>query len=303
MDIFKGLNQIEFTQRFSDEESCLRYLSEVKWSTGYSCHKCKGTKYGKGNKTYSRRCKECGYDESVTANTIFHKLKFSLVKAFHISFRISTKKKGMSSKEIATEVGIQQKSAWLFKRKLQQSMKSSEQHPLTQEVVVDEFVVGGAEEGKPGRSSGKKKKTIVMLEVRADGKVGRAYAKKIDNYKSETLNTEITKHIAKETQITTDKYSSYISLQKENKNIKTMLSDKGKNFPEIHKHIMNIKTWLRGIHHKVSAEHYQNYLDEFHYRFNRRNHTNGIFHNLITKIINHCPFTYNQIIDSCQLNA
>lgn len=54
-------------------------------------------------------------------------------------------------------------------------------------------------------------------------------------------------------------------------------SDKGKTFPGVHQQIMNLKGWLRGIHHKCSQKHYQKYLDEYCFRTNRRNIEQGIF--------------------------
>jgi hypothetical protein len=53
------------------------------------------------------RCKQCGYDESVTANTIFHGMKMPVLKAFHMIFRLTAKKKGMSTVELGTEVGVE----------------------------------------------------------------------------------------------------------------------------------------------------------------------------------------------------
>jgi len=64
-------------------------------------------------------CKKSKYDESVTANTMFHKCKLGLLKAFGIGFRISVKKKGMSTNELAKEFDCQQRSAWLLKAKYQ----------------------------------------------------------------------------------------------------------------------------------------------------------------------------------------
>ncbi len=81
------------------------------------------------------------YDESVTANSLFHGVKFSIVKAFLICYRMSTKK-GMSTYEIAKEVGITQKTAWIFCAKIRTSMKSSGVHFLEGEVHVDECVIG-----------------------------------------------------------------------------------------------------------------------------------------------------------------
>ncbi|WPQ62667.1 hypothetical protein SIO70_30370 [Chitinophaga sancti] len=53
----------------------------------------------------------------------------------------------MSGCELSREYGIRQTSAWYFKRKVQQGMQSSEQFPLAGRVVVDEFVIGGKEQG------------------------------------------------------------------------------------------------------------------------------------------------------------
>ncbi len=64
------------------------------------------TEFVKGRKWFYRRCRACKYDESVTANTLFHKCKLSLLKAFEIGFRISVKKKGMSSNELGRELDV-----------------------------------------------------------------------------------------------------------------------------------------------------------------------------------------------------
>jgi hypothetical protein len=77
---------------------------------------------------------------------MFEKIKFSLLIAFHIAFKISTKKKGMSSLELSSEFKLRQKTCWLFKSKVQRAMQSGLDHPLTGTIHVDEFVVCGSEE-------------------------------------------------------------------------------------------------------------------------------------------------------------
>ena len=96
-NIFKGVNSIKFHNRFKDENDCLIYLSEIKWSSGYNCKRCGNDKFGNGKNPQNRRCTKCRYDESPTTGTMFEKIKFSLLIAFHIAFKISTKKKVMSS--------------------------------------------------------------------------------------------------------------------------------------------------------------------------------------------------------------
>ena len=148
-DKFEGVNSITFNRYFQTEEDCYRYLSDIKWSSDrpYKCKKCGHLKFGKGKKPFSRRCAKCNYDESPTAGTMFDKLKFSLLIAFHIVFKISTKKKGMSSLELSEEFELRQMTVWQFKWKIQQAMTSSGIFPLQGVVHVDEFLIGEYEEG------------------------------------------------------------------------------------------------------------------------------------------------------------
>lgn len=278
-----------FYKRFDSDDSCYSYLSEIKWSgNSYVCKKCGNTHYCKGRSPYSRRCTRCKYDESVTSGTMFDKCKFPLLLAFHIAFKICTKKKGMSSLELSEEYGLRQKTCWEFKWKIQQAMKSSGKHPLTGEVHVDEFYVGGEEEGVIGRNTkGKKKLVIVALEI-VKGGVGRAYAQVIDDASATSFKPFFEKYISKDATIVTDEWNGYKPLMRDY-NIEQRRSDDGKAFPQMHIHIMNIKGWLRGIHHHCSKERMQGYLDEYHFRFNRRVHMDTIFDVLTRRMVSNQP--------------
>lgn len=273
---FIGVNSIKFYNRFQTDTSCYEYLSAIKWVEGeYLCKRCGNANYCQGRKPYSRRCTRCKYDESPTAGTMFDKCKFPLHLAFHIVFKISTKKKGMSSLELSQEYELRQKTCWAFKRKIQQAMQSSMQYPLSGIVHVDEFFISGEEEGKPGRSKGDKKLVIVALEIVETG-VGRAYAWHIEDASSASFLPFFETHISKDARIVTDEWNGYKPLKKEYPNLEQVKSDRGNNFPELHIHIMNMKGWLRGIHHHASKDRLQGYLDEYHFRFNRRNNMETI---------------------------
>ena len=283
-NIFRGVNSIKFNQRFKDDNDCLEYLAEVKWQNGYKCKRCENNKFGNGKHIHNRRCTKCRYDESPTVGTMFEKLKFSILIAFHIVFKISTKKKGMSSLELSNEFELRQMTCWSFKQKLQQVMKSSLKSPLTGLVHVDEFVIGGPEEGKKGRSKGLKKLVVLAVEILEDG-VGRAYAEVIEHSSAIELGGFLKKYVSQEAEVISDKWKGYSPLKKEFKNLKQIASEEGKNFKELHVHIMNIKGWLRGIHHHCSKERMQNYLDEYHFRYNRRSNMDTIFDVLIKKMV------------------
>jgi ISXO2-like transposase domain/Transposase zinc-ribbon domain len=283
-NIFKGVNSIKFNLRFKDDNDCLEYLSQIKWADGFICKRCRNDKFCNGKNLYNRRCTKCRYDESTTAGTMFEKLKFSMLIAFHIAFKISTKKKGMSSLELSSEFELRQKTCWSFKSKVQQAMESSFKYPLTGVIHVDEFMVGGPEEDKRGRSKGLKKLIVLAVEILEDG-VGRAYAEVIEHSSAIELGAFLRKYISKDATIITDKWRGYTPLKKEFPNLKQIDSNDGKNFKELHIHIMNIKGWLRGIHHHCSKEHMQDYLNEYHFRYNRRSNMDTIFNVLIKRMV------------------
>lgn len=287
-DKFAGVNSIKFNQYFKTEDDCIRYIADIKWEEGYTCRNCGSEKYIKGSKPHNRRCLKCKYNESPTAGTMFDKVKFSLLVAFHIIFKIATKKKGMSTLELSREFDLRQKTCWSFKWKIQEAMQSSLQHPLTGEVHVDEFWIGGPEEEKRGRSLGNKKMIVIALEVMDKG-VGRAYAEIIEKANSKELGSFMKKHIDKKARIVTDEWRGYLPLKKEYPNLEQHKSEEGKNFKDIHIHIMNMKGWLRGIHHHCSKEHMQGYLNEYHYRYNRRNHLGTTFDLLLKRMVKNKP--------------
>jgi len=227
---------------------------------------------------------KCKYDESPTAGTMFDKCKFPLLLAFHIAFRISTKKKGMSTLELSQEFELRQKTCWEFKWKIQQAMQSSKLHPINGIVHIDEFYIGGEEEGKQGRSKGDKKLVIVALEI-VPGGVGRAYAQCIDSASANSFKPFFETYISKEATIITDEWRGYLPLKKDYPNLSQIKSENGKSFQDIHIHIMNLKGWLRGIHHHCSKERLQGYLDEYHFRYNRRSNMDTIFDLLIKKMV------------------
>ena len=99
IDSFKsvGVNSITFNQRFITYIDCLEYISFLKWENSYRFKRCDNETYCVGKKSFNKPCMKCRYDENPTPGTMFDKVKFSILKAFHIVFKIITKKKGMSS--------------------------------------------------------------------------------------------------------------------------------------------------------------------------------------------------------------
>ncbi len=295
MEKYKGHNLIEFSVGFNTDEKCMEYLSEIKWEDGYVCRKCKHT-CSQTRKNYSRTCNLCDDTESVTANTIFHKLKFGLHKAFFICFEMATTSKGFSALQIAQRFGIRENTARMFMQKIRVAMKSIEKYPMTGIVHVDEFVVGGYEESKSGRSyDSKKKKAICAVELTDDGKVKRFYVFKIDDYSSKSLKKMFAKHIDKQAKVTTDKWKGYNPIAKEY-NITQILSNKGANFKALHIMIHQVKSWIRTTYSWVDEKNIDRYFDEFCFRINRSQSKETIFHNLIVRMVKADKIYHKEIV-------
>lgn len=297
MEIFKGESIISFFDRFKTDLDCLEYLSHKKWDSGYICKKCGHNKCTIRKKNFARDCNKCHHIESPTAGTLFHKVKFGLRKAFGIIFEMSATTKGISANQISKRYEIRYVTAWLFMQKVREAMKSSENYPMEGEVIVDEFVFGGRENLKQGRSTDSKKKKIVAAVEKGENGIKRVYFKTIKNYSSDSLRGIFDTHISKEAKVSTDKWTGYKPLQKEY-NITQTKSDKGNTFFEMNTIVHQVKAWLRSTFSNIHEEHIQAYLDEFSYRINRSIHKQSIFDNLISRIIKHNPLYYKDIIIS-----
>ncbi|MBC7494171.1 MAG: HTH domain-containing protein, partial [Flavobacterium sp.] len=87
----------------------------------------------------------CHHIESPIVDTIFHRVRFGLRKAFTIVFEMSATTKGFSTKQIAKRLKISRTTATNFIKKIRISMASSASQPMIGQVFVDEFVFGGKE--------------------------------------------------------------------------------------------------------------------------------------------------------------
>jgi transposase-like protein len=292
---FTGENILEFTEHFPDDKSCLAYLSELKWAEEYICKKCGNTKFTIRKKNLARDCNRCHHVESPTAGTMFHRVRFGTRKAFGIVFEMSATTKGLSSSQVARRYGISRTTAWSFMHKVRVAMQSSGKYPMKGNVQVDEFVFGGKESLKQGRSKdSKKKKLIGALELNKTGKVKRVYFKKIEDYSSKSLSEIFDSHISTDAQVLTDKWTGYVPIAKRF-NIEQKYSDKGGSMKQMHTIIHQLKSWLRSVYSWVHQAHIEKYLAEYSYRINRSIYKQTIFDNLIQRMIKAQPVTY-QII-------
>jgi hypothetical protein len=114
----KDVNFEEFQKVFPDENSCLNYLSELKWSNGYQCKKCGYKKATADREHHIMRCKNCNYKESATSDTLFHKLKFPITKAFYLVYLVTVKDKNLTLEELSVVLDLRRETCWSFRKKI-----------------------------------------------------------------------------------------------------------------------------------------------------------------------------------------
>jgi hypothetical protein len=115
----------EFRLIYPNDESCYRYLAEIKWGNGYVCKKCNNDKACKGTKEFTKRCTKCRYTESVTAFTILHGLKFEINKAFYIVYLVVIERADLSIGALSDSIQLRRSTCWTFRKKVMNRIDST----------------------------------------------------------------------------------------------------------------------------------------------------------------------------------
>lgn len=293
--MFEGLSIYEFQDQFSDDESCYNLLASMKWADGYCCRNCDYKKYCSTKRYGERRCCSCGKPESVTAHTLFHKLKFPIHKAFMMLYFIVTTKKGISALELHRKLGLHKRTCLYFSRKVMAAMKSLGNYKMDGQIEVDETYIGGKDPSSRGRSKGSKSLVVIGIQ-KGKGGILKAYAREIKTAGVKDLKPFFDDHIDINADITTDKWRSYTSLKKSYKKLNQIKSNGGKNFNSLHRFIMGLKSWLRGI--QGSVRDLQPYLDQYTYKFNRHKSKGNIFNLILKRMANYPAVTYSEIFSA-----
>lgn len=254
----------EFNKWFPDEEACLEFLIQSRWPDGFRCPRCGFDKFYWMKERKLLQCQKCKYQASVTAGTVMHRSKMPLKVWFQAAYLVTTHTPGMSALQFQRQLGLSSyQTAFTILHKLRAGMVRSGRDRLSGTVEVDETYIGGERPGPAGR--GALGKVIVAGAVDIRGKyANRIRLKVIPNVTTDTLTEFVRSNVQEGSTVKTDDWRAYSRLGSVGyKHISTELT-------HIHRVFSNLKTWLLGTHHGVSKQHLQAYLNEYTYRFNRR---------------------------------
>jgi hypothetical protein len=124
----KAMDYKQFQTLYPDRLACYRFLEGHKWEKGFSCRKCGNEKFFPGAQKFARRCTRCGYNESITAFTIFHSIKFPIEKAFYLAYLVVTGKQEQTLEALASVLEIGVNTVWNFKTKVQERIDELNRH-------------------------------------------------------------------------------------------------------------------------------------------------------------------------------
>jgi transposase-like protein len=269
---------IEVFKAFSDEKRCLEYLKQLRWKDGIkTCPRCQSEKiYSfKDGKRYS--CGNCLKQFTIKVGTIFEGSKLELSKWFAAIYLITSRKKGISSVQLAKDLDVTQKTSWFLLHRIRAAMRQEYFTMIETIAEVDETYVGGKEknkakkkrvEGNQGRST-KTRTPIVGILERGKG----VRAKKIENASRTELHEFIMYNVFPKSKLMSDEWRGYNGLSKIFNHQRVKHKNEEYVRGECHTNGIEgfwslLKRGVIGIYHSMSRKHLDRYIDEFVYRYN-----------------------------------
>jgi transposase len=275
----------QFHRRFPDDDACLEQIKEQRFPGGVTfCEKCDAPRKHyrvKGRTAYA--CAECGNHIFPLAGTIFEKTSTSLRLWFYAMYLMGSTRCGISAKQIQRETGVTYKTAWRMFHQIRKLMGESVK--LGGEVEMDEMYQGGRRKNESGRRlrGDLNKLSSVFGIVERKGKI----MARATNDLTRATATELVKEcVLPETMIFTDEAAIYTQLpqvegmgylhRRINHSAKIYVSG------DVHTNTIEgfwslVKRGIGGVYHSVSQKYLQSYLDEYSFRYNRRDSGNLIF--------------------------
>lgn len=269
----------EAIKYFADPQRCLDFVVALRWPHGPVCPRCQSPEH-RFIKTRSLwECKLCKKQYSVKVGTIFEDSAVKLDKWLCAIWMIVNAKNGVSSYEIARNLGVTQKTAWFMMHRIRLALqKGSLDRKLMGEVEVDETYIGGQarfmhkdKHRKVKREEGYFRKAVVVGMLERKGEVRTEF---INTASVKILKEQIKKHVVPGSDLITDEFASYAEAGREYAH-KVINHAEAYVKGNIHTNSIEsywslLKRGIKGTYVSVEPFHLFRYLDEQSFRFNTR---------------------------------
>ncbi len=273
---------VDVINLFDTDEKCRELLVRLRWPAGVECPRCKMPAPELTTEKQLFYCKNCDYQFTVTAGTIFNDSHLPLQKWFLAVLLLCEAKKGMSALQLKRTIWGQHngsyKTAWYLCHRIRAAMKEAARPMLDGTVEMDETYVGGVERTGKGWNRPDNNKEIVIGLRQRGGELRFFHASDV---KSGTLAKYIAENVSTDVDVmVTDEMPAYpkamMTAGVHGSKHKT-IRHKSKIYVDgnIHTNTVEsafslLKRGIIGSWHKISAKHLPAYLAEMEFRFNRR---------------------------------
>ena len=281
----------QFNTEFPNDDACLEHIKEQRWPKGVAlCPACQEDRKHyrvRGRTAYA--CDHCGHHIYPLAGTVFEKSTTSLRLWFYAMYLMGSTRCGISAKQIQRETGVTYKTAWRMFRQIRTLLAEDVQLEGSS-VEMDETYIGGRRKYGTGRPMrGDKKQTPVAGIVKRGGKV---VARAIPDVKGSTLLGMVKQHVLPDSMIFTDELNSYDGIKHMNRGYKhRRIKHSARVYVrgDVHTNTIEgfwslVKRGIGGVYHAVSQKYLQSYLDEYSFRYNRRDKGNLIFNAILERV-------------------
>jgi transposase-like protein len=303
-------NEQEYRRWFRAEEQARAFMERLRWPGGFVCPECRST--GRKNKRELWRCSGCHRQFSVTAGTIFDGGRLGPLAWLHACWLVAKGKDGYSALDLQRQLGVQTyETAWAILQKLRRAMVVPGREKLGGMVEVDDAFIGGEEPGVSGRETYTKSVVMVAVQLgdtlpnRRRHALGRLRLAVIPDQTGLSVEQFVLNSVREGSHLVTDgsavfqsvagpwpddpeqvpRYRHTVHVQKGRR------KDDPHRLPHVHRVVALVKRWLLGTHQgAVRQRHLDAYLDEFVFRFNRKNLPRGfLFHRLVEQALRTPP--------------
>jgi len=285
-----------FNAEFPSDGACLEHIKNERWPNGVTkCEKCDADrKHHRVSGRTAYACDYCGTHIYPLAGTIFEKSTTSLRTWFYAIYLMGSTRCGISAKQIQRETGVTYKTAWRMFKQIR-TLMSEDLRLEGPAVEMDETYYGGVRKygtGRPMRGDSKKTPVVGIVERK-----GRAVARATSDITGATLMGLVREHVLPESMIYTDELKTYggIEALRDKASIEKPLGYRHRRINhsakvyvigDIHTNSVEgfwslIKRGIGGVYHSVSQKYLQSYLDEYSFRYNRRDQGNLIFKSIL----------------------
>ena len=280
---------IDLLRNLQSEEDCRLFLENIRWHGVPVCPHC-GSKseehYKLTNGGIFRglyKCKDCRERFTVTVGTMFEGSHIPLQKWFIAIYVFLAHKKGISSTQLHKDIAVTQKTAWFMLSRIRYNIRYNADIDFGDITQVDETYIGGKNKN---RNAGKRLKNTRGRSLKLKAPVmgllsdGKVYVEPIPKASKWILHGVINSLVSKGTTVVTDGWYGYKGLS-ENYVHKVIDHHRGEyvkggyHTSSIEGFWSQLKRGIIGVYHLVTRKHLELYCDEFAYRYNTRDLTDG----------------------------